>query len=223
VECHWPYDTPAQIVADVLAETGLAMLSLNTARGDVARGENGLAALPGREAEARAAIDQAVEYASSIKATNVHVMAGKAQGKAAHETFVNNLHYATLSAKPFDITILIEPLNHFDVPHYFLQTSEQAAAIISEVVAPNLKLLFDCYHIQLMEGNLSRRLRALKDIIGHVQIASVPDRAEPHDGEVNYRFILQQLRDIGYTAPIGAEYKPSTTTKENLAWLSLLR
>lgn len=223
VECHWPYDTPSQDVVDALAETRLAMLGLNTMRGDVAAGENGLSALAGREAEARAAIDQAIEYALSIETPNIHVMAGFAQGGAAHETFIANLRYATARAEPRGITILIEPLNHYDAPNYFLRTSTQAAAIIHEVGADNLKLMFDCYHLQIMEGDISRRLAALMPIIGHIQIASVPDRAEPDSGELDYRHVLKLIADMGYTAPIGAEYKPRTSTDEGLGWMSALR
>jgi len=222
VECHWPYDTPAGTVADTLAETGLIMLGLNTVRGNVAGGENGLLALPGRDAEARAAIDQAIEYAVAIKTPNIHVMAGFAEGNTAHKTYVENLRYALSAVQAHGITILIEPLNRYDAANYFLRTSEQAKAIIDEVASDGLKLMFDCYHIQIMEGDISRRLKSLQSIIGHIQIASVPDRAEPDAGELDYRHILELLEEIGYTAPIGAEYKPRSTTDEGLGWMSLL-
>lgn len=220
VECHWPYDTPTQHVVSALAETELTMLGLNTMRGDVKAGDNGLAALTGREAEARAAIDQAIAYAATINTPNIHVMAGFAKGDAAHATFMENLRYATSQAGAHGITILIEPLNHYDAPDYFLQTSKQAKAIIDEVGASNLKLMFDCYHLQIMEGDISRRLASLKPIIGHIQIAAVPDRGEPDRGELDYRHVLKVLDEIGYTAPIGAEYKPRATTDEGLGWMA---
>jgi len=219
VECHWPYTTPAQQVIDALDETGLQMLGLNTLRGNVEAGDNGLSAIPGRETEARAAIDQALAYAIAIKARNIHVMAGIASGEAAHNTFVANLAYATGLAKKHGITILIEPLNHYDAPYYFLQGSNQARAIIDEVKADNLKLMFDCYHLQIMEGDISRRLKALQPIIGHIQIASVPDRAEPDSGELDYRHVFELIQQIGYGEPIGAEYKPRSTTEDGLGWL----
>lgn len=219
VECHWPYKTPAQEVADALAETGFKMLGINTLRGDVEAGDNGLSAIPGREIEARAAIDQAVEYAAAINALNIHVMAGFSSGVAAHKTFVKNLSYASEQAKPHGITILIEPLNHYDAPGYFLQTSAQAKRIIEEVGVDNLKLMFDCYHLQIMEGDITRRLGSLIDIIGHIQIASVPARAEPDQGELDYQFVLSELKRYGYKSPIGAEYKPVSTTEEGLGWL----
>ena len=221
VECHWPYDTPAEDVAAALADTGLPMLGLNTVRGDVAGGENGLAALPGREAEARAAIDQAAAYAAVVDAGAIHVMAGFAHGQDSRQTFVNNLKYACEKAP--DRTILIEPLNRYDAPGYFLQTSDQAIDIIEEVGAPNLKLMFDCYHLQMMEGDLTHRLQKLHPQIGHIQFASVPDRGTPDHGEVNYAHIFAVIAEMGYTAPLGAEYKPVGATDETLGWLRALR
>jgi len=221
-ECHWPYDTPPEAVKGALADTGLTMLGLNTIRGDVAAGENGLSALPDREADARAAIDQAIDYATAIATPNIHVMAGFASGEVAHRTFIGNLRYATEKAAPHGITILIEPLNHYDAPDYFLQTSAQAKAIIEEVGAKNLRLMFDCYHLQIMEGDISRRLETLMPIIGHIQIASVPERAEPDSGELDYRHVLSVLEKCGYAAPIGAEYKPRATTSEGLGWMVAL-
>ena len=220
VECHWPYETDASAVKDALDETGLRMLGLNTVRGDVAGGENGLSALPEREKEAQAAIDQAIEYAVALDTPNIHVMAGFASGDAAHQVFVANLRYATEKAAPHKITILIEPLNHYDAPNYFLQTSGQAKNIIEEVAVDNLKLMFDCYHLQLMEGDITHRLEVLLPIIGHIQIASVPDRAEPDHGELNYEHIYSVLQKLGFTAPLGAEYKPATTTYEGLGWMA---
>lgn len=222
VECHWPYDVPPAEVRQALNATGLPMLSLNTVRGDLASGDFGLAALPGREGEARAAIDQAIDYALRIDASMIHVMAGMSSGDEAHQVFVNNLRYAVSRAAPRGITILIEPLNHFDAPGYFLQTSTQAKSIIDEIGEPGLQLMFDCYHVQIMEGDITRRLKALMPIIGHVQVASVPDRSEPDGGELNYLHVFEVLRECGYTAPVGAEYRPKTTTDAGLGWLRVM-
>ena len=219
VECHWPYEVPVEEVKAALAETGLKMLGLNTVRGNTAKGENGLSALPGREADARAAIDQAIAYAVAIDTANIHVMAGFATGDAAHETFCANLAYACAQAAPHGISILIEPLNRYDAPGYFLTTTEQAREIIAEVGSANLKLMFDCYHVQLMEGDLTHRLTALQPVIGHIQFASVPDRAAPDHGEVNYTHIFETIRDLGWLTPIGAEYKPGGDTDKTLGWL----
>lgn len=219
VECHWPYDTDATEVNAALKTTGLKMLGLNTARGDVAGGENGLSALPGRSSDARAAIDQAIAYAVAIDAASIHVMAGFAQGKDAHAAFLASLDYACAEASRHGITILIEPLNSYDAPGYFLQTTRQAVGIIHEVGAPNLKLMFDCYHVQLMEGDLSHKLKSLKAFIGHIQFAGVPDRGPPDQGEVNYVHVFGVIKDLGYAQPLGAEYKPTRPTEETLGWL----
>lgn len=223
VECHWPYDVPADDVRAALVETGLPMLSLNTVRGKVEQGETGLAALPGREAEARSAIDQAIEYARAVGALSVHVMAGDSAGDTARQTFLANLRYAADCAAPYGLTILIEPLNRRDWPGYFLRTTDQAADIISSVGAGNLQLMFDCYHVQVMEGDLTRRLTALLPLIGHVQIAAVPDRGPPDHGEVDYRHILGVLESLGYEGPVGAEYRPSGPTELELGWMDAFR
>lgn len=223
VECHWPYDVPVEEVRAALQETGLSMLGLNTRRGDVDAGDNGLAAVPGRADDARAAIDEAISYASAIGTPKVHVMAGKAQGEIAHSTFVDNLRHAARQAAAHGITVLIEPINHYDVPGYFLTNTTQAAAIIEEISAPNLKLMFDCYHVQLMEGDLSHRLENLQPIIGHIQFASVPDRGSPDHGEVSYSHIFSHISQLGYDEPLGAEYKPTGSTDDSLGWIKTIR
>tara|TARA_R110002049_G_scaffold309130_1_gene517423 strand:- start:2144 stop:2917 length:774 start_codon:yes stop_codon:yes gene_type:complete len=220
VECHWPYAIPADEVKAALDETGLRMLGLNTRRGDVGAGDNGLSAIPDREAEAREAIDEAIAYATAIDTPNIHVMAGFAAGDAARRTFVANLQYACDQAAPHGITILVEPLNKYDAPGYFLATTDQALAIIEAVGAPNLKLMFDCYHVQLMEGDLTHRIAALLPSIGHIQFASVPDRGAPDHGEINYDLLFRVISDLGYTAPLGAEYKPAGNTDDTLGWLN---
>ncbi|QJF50381.1 hydroxypyruvate isomerase family protein [Roseobacter ponti] len=219
VECHWPYAFDAAGVAESLGETGLQMLGINTVRGDVAAGENGLSALPGREEEARAAIDQAVAYGAAIDAGAIHVMAGFATGPEAEAVFVKALEYACAAAEPHGITILIEPLNPYDAPGYFLASTGQARSLIRKIGAPNLKLMFDCYHIQLIEGDLSHRLSSLLPLIGHVQFASVPDRGTPDRGEVNYHHIFEHLAALGYDAPLGAEYKSTAPTDSTLGWM----
>ncbi|MEX3314358.1 hydroxypyruvate isomerase family protein [Sulfitobacter sp. PS-8MA] len=219
VECHWPYDFDSAEVKAALAETDLPMLGLNTARGDVSAGDNGLSALPERIPEARAAIDQALAYATEIGAHNIHVMAGFAQGDKAHRVFVENLDYACDRAAPAGISILIEPLNRYDAPGYFLQTTAQATAIMAEVGAANLKLMFDCYHVQLMEGDLTHKLAQLQDRIGHIQFASVPDRGAPDHGEINFDHVFRVVKELGFLMPLGAEYKPEGATGDTLAWL----
>lgn len=222
VECHSPFATDPQHLKAALAETGLRMLSLNTCRGNVDRGENGLCALPDRVGDARAAIDQALSYAIAIDVPKVHVMAGLAQGPDAHATYIENLCYACTAAAPYGITILIEPFNPYDAPGYFLQTTHQAVEIILQLGADNLKLLFDCYHVQRTEGDLSHKLVDLKDKIGHIQFSSVPDRSTPDQGEVNYAHIFAVIKAMGYDQPLGAEYKPQGPTERTLNWIRIL-
>jgi hydroxypyruvate isomerase len=221
VECHWPYDTPSSEVAAALVETGLVMLGLNTRRGG--EGENGLLAVPGREQEARSAIDEAIDYAVATGTQAVHAMAGIASGRIAHTTYLENLSYACSKAKKHSITILIEPLNPYDAPGYFLNTAAQAESIIRELGQPELRLMFDVYHHQITAGDICRSFDALLPIIGHVQIASVPMRARPDLGEVDYRFVLSHLKARGWSRPVGAEYRANGPTEDSLGWLSDFR
>lgn len=223
VECHWPYAVPVDDLRLAVRETGLVMLGLNTLRGNPSAGDNGLSAIPERVDEARAAIRQAIDYAVAIGTPNIHVMAGKAEGEAAHQTFIESLDFACGLATEHGKTILIEPLNTRDAPGYFLSTSAQALNIIEAVGRNNLKLMFDCYHLQIMEGDLTRRLERLLSVIGHIQIAAVPDRGEPDQGEVDYRYVLKALEGLGYVKPIGAEYRPRSTTDAGLGWMEVLR
>ena len=223
VECHWPYDVPAADTLAALNETGLKMLGLNTRRGDVGTSDNGLSAIPGREIEARAAIDEAITYAVVIGAANIHVMAGFATGPDAHKVFVENLTYACAVAAPYGITILIEPLNRYDAPGYFLTLTDQAVVVIKEIGAANLKLMFDCYHVQLMEGDLTHRIEKLLPIIGHIQFASVPDRGAPDHGEINYLHVFKTITRLNYSAPLGAEYKYAAKTEDSLGWMSMCK
>lgn len=223
VECHWPYEVHAEDVKTALEETCMTMLGLNTRRGKVEAGDNGLSAIPGREVEARAAIDEALTYARAIAAPNIHVMAGFANGGEAHRTFVTNLKYACERATLHGITILIEPLNKYDAPGYFLTRTEQALEVMDMVGAANLKLMFDCYHVQLMEGDITHRIEALMPRIGHIQFASVPDRGPPDHGEVAYKHIFETIERLSYAGPLGAEYKPLGDTDDTLGWLSKLR
>jgi len=223
VECHWPYDVAPAEVISALDETGLAMLGLNTRRGDLALGENGLSALPGRETAARTAIDEALDYALRIGADSIHVMAGFASGSAAHETFLSNLGYACDLARPHDITILVEPLNRHDAPGYFLKTTDQARSIIEASGRDNLKLMFDCYHVGRTEGDITTRLADLLPIIGHIQFASVPDRGPPDQGEINFAHVFAAIAKTNWQRPLGAEYKPQGDTDGTLGWLRTLQ
>ena len=224
VECHFPYDVdPAEVIA-ALAETNLPMLGLNTQRGNVESGDNGLSAVIGRETEAKEYIAQAVEYAAAINCKNVHVMAGFTdQSDAAEATFQKHLRYACDLASKHNVQILIEPLNHYDAPGYHLNNIESAVRTIEAVEADNIKVMFDCYHIQIMQGDLARRLERHIDSIGHIQFAAVPDRGEPDMGEVHYPNLFKSIDAMGWNGYLGAEYKPRTgNTTEGIGWLKAL-
>jgi 2-dehydrotetronate isomerase len=218
VELHWPYDTPVADLKAALDETGLPVLGLNTRRGNVEAGDFGLAALDGREDEARAAIDEALAFARAIGAANIHVMAGRAEGTPARRRFFDALCYAHDAGAPDGIGVLIEPLNTRDVPGYFLTDCHAAADIVAEAGRPGIRIMFDCYHMQIMHGDLVHLFGRYGNVIGHVQFAAVPDRTEPDHGELDYGWLLPALRAAGYRGMFGAEYRPRTRTDEGLGW-----
>jgi len=222
VECHWPYETESFAVKKALDRAKLPMLGINTFPGDFAKGERGLLALPDRREEATAAINQALSYAEKIECPRIHAMAGIASGEIAHQCYVDNLNYAVEAAIRKNIVILIEPLNTFDNPGYFLTSTNQAVQIIDDIGSEHLKMLFDCYHISRMEGQVEDKLGALLPYIGHVQFASVPERNEPDTGEVDYSVVFSVINQLGYTEPLGAEYNPAGTTAEGLGWMKTL-
>jgi 2-dehydrotetronate isomerase len=223
VELHWPYAVEPSLLKQALADSGLPVLGLNTSKGNVEAGEFGLSALPGREDDARAAIDQALAYATAIGATAIHVMAGKTNAPEARETFVANLRYAADRVAPAGITILLEPLNLHDVPGYFLHDNATAASIIEEASRSNIRIMFDCYHVGRSGKSILEEFEAHRQLVGHVQFAAVPDRGEPDAGEVDFASLLPKLATRGYAGHFGAEYKPRRSTDEGLGWLAAWR
>ncbi|MCX7567893.1 TIM barrel protein [Sulfitobacter sp. F26169L] len=224
LECHFPYDTPPEKLKAALTQTGLRMLGMNTWPGDRAAGDFGLAALPGRAEEARAEIERAFTYAAATGVEAVHVMAGRTDGGTATEDcFRDNLNYACDLAAQHDIGVLIEPINTRDVAGYHLSGTAHAERIINDLARPELKIMFDCYHMQIMQGDLAKTIEELLPIIGHIQIAAVPDRTEPDQGEVDYPWLMKHLQDLGYNGHIGAEYRPRTTTQDGLGWMRALK
>ena len=224
VECHFPYAVDSALVAEALAETGLAMLGLNTRLGSQGADDFGLLALPGRESEARDSVEEAIAYAQAIDCPRIHCMAGRSGGALAAETvYRENLAWASKRAGASGLSLLIEPINQRDVAGYHLSYVEQGIETIESVGADNLKLMFDCYHTQIMQGDLLTRLRDSLAHIGHVQFAGVPDRGEPDEGEVNYAWLLPALESLGWTGPVGAEYRPRNSTEAGLGWLAAYR
>lgn len=219
VELELPYAVAASDAKAQIARHGLTLLGINTPLGQP--GEFGLAALPGREREFDGAFRQALAYAGAVGAKAIHCMAGVVppeQRLAAEAAFVRNLRRAADLATRSGVTLLIEPLNHRDLPGYFLFRVEHAADVISKVGRPNVRIQFDCYHVQIMQGDLIRRLEQHVGLLGHVQIAGVPGREEPDQGEVNYPAIYAALDRIGYRGWIAAEYRPRGRTEDTLDW-----
>ena len=223
VEYLFPYDYPAAELKARLDDYGLVQVLFNAPPGNWATGERGLASLPGREAEFRDSIARALDYAAALGNDRFHVMAGllpAGADRAVHrEVYLQNLTYAAQEAAKSGLTVVIEPINTRDMPGFFLNRQDEAQAICSEVGAANLKVQFDCYHCQIVEGDISAKLRRDMAGIGHIQIAGVPDRHEPDNGEINYPYLFQLIDELGYTGWIGCEYRPRGNTSEGLAWM----
>ena len=189
--------------------------------GDWQTGERGLAALPGREAEFRASVARALPYAEAVGARRLHAMAGLVEPDAETEaTYLNNVRYAAETLAKANLELLIEPINPRSMPGYFLSTTAQAVALIDRIKHPALRLQFDIFHHQITRGDVMQSLTDCKDMIGHIQIASVPDRQEPDTGELNYTEIFKHIDQIGYSGWVGCEYIPRNGTREGLGWLA---
>jgi 2-dehydrotetronate isomerase len=221
VELQSPYDHAPSAVKAELDRHGLTMLGINTAHGQPASGGAGVAAIPGREQEFAVQFRQALAYVTAIGGIQIHCLAGTVppeQRPAAERTFIRNLAHAADAAAERDITLLIEPLNPRDGPGYFLTRVEQAADIVEKVERPNVRIQLDFYHAQIAGGDLIRRLERHFPVVGHVQIAGVPSRSEPNEGEVNYPQILAALDRLGYDKWVGCEYHPRRRTEDGLGW-----
>lgn len=224
VECHWPFEHSHEELRAVIRDSGMRLRGINTWPGDRAAGEFGLAALEGREAEFREAMAQALDYAGALDVAHIHVMAGVVPDKARAEPLYRaNLESAAKDAAGVGVTLLIEPINGRDVPGYALTHTDQAARIIDAIGADNLRMMFDFYHVQITEGDVCRRFAKYQPIVGHVQVAAVPDRGEPDDGELSYPYVFRYLARLGYGGAIAAEYRPRGRTEDGLRWLAGLR
>ncbi len=220
VEMHFPYEHPKALLRDELARHGLTALLINTTPGP-REGDFGLAAVPGRRDDFRQGLLQALDYATAMGAGMVHVMSGlvaATERAAAQATFFDNLAWASEQARGSGITLLIEALNTRDRPDYFVSRSDEVAQLLRTLDCDNVKLLFDFYHVQIMEGDLALRLERHRPLVGHIQFASVPGRAEPDAGEIAYPFLFELLDRLGWPGWAAAEYKPRTTTEAGLAW-----
>jgi hydroxypyruvate isomerase len=226
VEFLFPYPFAATEIKQKLDQYQLKLVLHNLPAGDWDAGERGIACLPDRQAEFREGVSKAIAYAKALGVDQVNCLAGKAPAgadlKILHSTFVENLRYATQELKKANIRLLIEPINTFDIPGFFLNTTKQATNILEEVASDNLFVQYDIYHAQRMEGELANTIEKNLAKIGHIQLADNPGRNEPGTGEINYAYLFKFLDRIGYQGWIGCEYKPSTTTEAGLGWIKQL-
>jgi hydroxypyruvate isomerase len=219
IELQFPYDVAPAVMKAEIAKHRLTVLGVNTERGDPEL--FGLAAVPGREAHFATLFEQALDYISAIGGRAVHCLAGKVlpeQRPAAEKTFIANLGAAADLAAQKNIDLLLEPINAIDRPNYFLNYVEHAADIIAKVGRPNVKIQYDFYHVQISQGDLLRRFEKHQKLIGHVQIAAVPSRHEPDEGEINYSEIFTALDRLGYDGYVACEYRPRGKTEDGLGW-----
>ncbi|WJF92100.1 hydroxypyruvate isomerase family protein [Paraburkholderia bonniea] len=223
VEFLFPYDFPAAELKAQLDANGLTQALFNAPPGDWAAGERGIASLPGREDEFKRSIDTALAYTRVLGNRTLHVMAGLSvpdlSRELQREVYLGNLAHAAQAAQSEGVTIVIEPINTRDIPGFFLNRQDDAQAICAEVAAPNLKVQFDCYHCQIVEGDLAVKLKRDMAGIGHIQIAGVPQRHEPDTGELNYPWLFELIDELGYSGWIGCEYRPRGATSAGLGWL----
>ena len=222
VEFLFPYDFPAETINTRLKEAGLEQTLFNLPPGDWEAGERGFAAIPGREDTFGAALEKALDYAVTLDCPRLHVMSGLVPDgvsrEACTETLIANLRQAAPIAAARGKTLIIEPINNIDIPGYFLNYQAQARSILEAVGADNVRLQFDLYHSQIMEGNLAVHLQDYLDLIEHIQIAGVPGRHEPDIGEINYRYLFDLMDELGYDGWVGCEYRPEAGTVDGLGW-----
>jgi hydroxypyruvate isomerase len=224
VEIQNPYEFSTSEIVSELMRHGLSVALHNMPAGDWAKGERGLACLPERVEDFRASCDLALEYAVPLQAPRIHCMAGIAPKDAdpglLRETYVRNLRELAAKAADVNVEVTIEPINTRDIPGYYLNRSAQAVSLLDEIGAPNVRLQYDIYHMQIMEGDLAPTIERLLPRIGHVQIADTPGRHEPGTGEINYPFVLGKLDALGYAGWVGCEYRPRAGTLEGLGWMA---
>ncbi|WP_342131352.1 hydroxypyruvate isomerase [Hydrogenophaga sp. OTU3427] len=226
VEFLFPYAFEAAEIRRRLDDNGLQLVLHNLPAGDWDAGERGIACLPGRSDEFRAGVARAITYAQTLGVGQLNCLAGKRPAGVteadARRTLVDNLRFAASELKTAGLRLLIEPINSFDIPGFYLNRTAQALAILDEVGADNAFVQYDIYHAQRMEGELAATLQQHLARIGHVQLADNPGRNEPGTGEINYAFLFAHLDRIGYAGWVGCEYKPATTTEAGLGWRSAL-
>jgi hydroxypyruvate isomerase len=226
VEFLFPYAYRVQDIRQRLDDNGLRLVLHNLPAGDWDAGERGLACHPDRVDEFRAGVTRGIEYGTALGVPHLNCLAGKAPAgvdeAALRRTFVANLRFAAAELHKAKLNLLIEPINRFDIPGFYLNTTAQALSVLDEVGADNAYVQYDIYHAQRMEGELANTLSAQLARIGHIQLADNPGRHEPGSGEINYAFLFKHLDRIGYKGWVGCEYKPAARTEDGLGWMQAL-
>jgi hydroxypyruvate isomerase len=222
VEYLFPYEYPAAELRKRLDDNGLKQILFNMAPGDWGKGERGLAALPGRVTEFRENARRAVGYANALGCDLVHCMAGIVPAGVSRDTaaslYAANVAWAAEFAFPAGVKIALEPINHRDMPGFFLNTQAQGAAVVEALGRDRIGLQFDIYHCQVTEGDITKRMEALMPVIAHMQIADVPARNEPGTGEINWEFVFRRIDELGFKGWVGCEYRPAADTVAGLVW-----
>jgi 2-dehydrotetronate isomerase len=234
VEFLFPYDYKKEDLAARLASCGLQQVLFNAPPGDWAAGERGLACLPGREAEFQTGIARTLDYAAALQCPRLHVMAGLMPLSVPYDqlraTYIQNIRYAAKQAAKLGVNVLIEPINPRDMPHFFLSRQADAHALIEAIDEPNVKVQFDLYHCQIVEGDVAMKIRQYLPTgrVGHFQIAGVPMRHEPNVGEMNYNYLFGVIDEVsdacGWDGWVGCEYRPArgavaNGTTDGLGWM----
>ena len=226
VEFLFPYAFSAAEIKELLDQHQLKLVLHNLPAGDWDAGERGIACHPHRVEEFRNGVAKAIQYAKVLGVQQLNCLSGKApegvDQKVLHATFVDNLRFAAAELKKANLNLLIEPINTFDIPGFFLSTTKQASEVLAEVGASNLLIQYDIYHAQRMEGELANTIEKNLSKIGHIQLADNPGRNEPGTGEINYAYLFKFLDRIGYQGWIGCEYKPASSTEAGLGWIKQL-
>jgi len=223
VEIQFLYEFSAQKLRDAADAAKVEIMLFNFPAGNLAAGDIGIAALPGREEGFRDGVRLAYSYHQILKTNYINILAGKPPVDVSRDIAMNvleeNVRFALDMFADDEVTLVLEPVNSVDHPNFLLQRTEDAAEVITRIGAPNLMIQFDIYHRQIMQGNLMDALVTFLPLIGHIQFADVPGRHQPNTGEINFPAIFRLLDDIGYKGWVGAEYIPSTSTSDSFAWL----
>lgn len=223
VEFLFPYEYPAAELRTRLKGEGLTQALFNMPPGNWAGGERGLASLPGRQAEFREAVKRALDYATALECRLLHCMAGIPAADVSPITaaalYAANLAWAAEQAAPAGVRLAIEPINHRDMPGYFLNTQAQGAGVVEAIGKDRVGLQFDLYHVQITEGDITKRMERYMPLIAHMQIADVPARNEPGTGEIGWRYVFRRMDELGYQGWVGCEYRPAGETTAGLGWI----